>query len=234
MDRQTLTHDKSSHGLWPGELKRCNQKVWNKTWNIKPCIGHTLGTWELLVWIWKKKYGYIGEKALTSKSWQGPSWSRSYGSWIYNYLCNQCLSPLMLWVQISIRARCTILCDKVCQWLATGWWFPPGPPVSSTNKTDRHDITEILLKVALNTIKQTTNQNRNRTISLKSEQKGHPLWFDVFLSHITLLDCSSRLHQNNTYETGHSTAAGQRANCPSNCIFPPATLFSKMKMSMWK
>jgi hypothetical protein len=34
--------------------------------------------------------------------------------------------------------------------------FPtPGPPVSSTNKTDSHDITEILLKVALNTIKQT-------------------------------------------------------------------------------
>jgi hypothetical protein len=26
-------------------------------------------------------------------------------------------------------------------------------PISSTNKTDRHDITEILLKVALNTIK---------------------------------------------------------------------------------
>ena len=30
--------------------------------------------------------------------------------------------------------------------------FSPGPLVSSTNKTDRHDITEILLKVALNTI----------------------------------------------------------------------------------
>jgi hypothetical protein len=28
----------------------------------------------------------------------------------------------------------------------------PGNPVSSTNKTARHDITEILLKVALNTI----------------------------------------------------------------------------------
>jgi hypothetical protein len=28
----------------------------------------------------------------------------------------------------------------------------PGTPVSSTNKTDRHDITEILFKVALNTI----------------------------------------------------------------------------------
>jgi hypothetical protein len=29
-------------------------------------------------------------------------------------------------------------------------------PVSSPNKTDRHDITEILLKVALNTIKPNT------------------------------------------------------------------------------
>ena len=29
---------------------------------------------------------------------------------------------------------------------------PPGSPVSSTNKTDHHDKTEILLKVALNTI----------------------------------------------------------------------------------
>jgi hypothetical protein len=36
--------------------------------------------------------------------------------------------------------------------------FSPGPPVSSINKTDRHDITEILLKEALNTIKQTKNQ----------------------------------------------------------------------------
>jgi hypothetical protein len=77
----------------------------------------------------------------------GPSW------WIYNYLCNQCLSPLM-WVRISIRARCTALCDKVCQWLATGWCFSLGPLVSSTNKTESHDIAEILLKVVLNTIKQ--------------------------------------------------------------------------------
>ena len=87
------------------------------------------------------------------KQWNGPSWS--YGSWIYNYQCNQCLSPLILWVQILIRARCTTLCDKVCQWLVTGRWFSPGPPISSTNNIDHHDITEILLKVALNTIKQT-------------------------------------------------------------------------------
>ena len=41
--------------------------------------------------------------------------------------------------------------DEVCQRLAAGWWFSPGIYVSS-NKTDRHDITQILLKVVLNTI----------------------------------------------------------------------------------
>ena len=71
---------------------------------------------------------------------EGPPWPWSDGSWIYNYLCNQCLSPLMLWVRISIRVRCTTLCDKVCQWLVTGEWISPGPPVFSTNKTDCHDI----------------------------------------------------------------------------------------------
>jgi hypothetical protein len=40
---------------------------------------------------------------------------------------------------------------------AAGLWFSPGTPVSSTNKTDRHDITEILLTVALNTITLTSN-----------------------------------------------------------------------------
>jgi hypothetical protein len=29
------------------------------------------------------------------------------------------------------------------------WWFSPGTPASSTTKTGRHDIAEILLKVAL-------------------------------------------------------------------------------------
>ena len=31
----------------------------------------------------------------------GPSWS--YDSWIYNNICNQCISPLTLWVRISLR-----------------------------------------------------------------------------------------------------------------------------------
>jgi hypothetical protein len=34
-------------------------------------------------------------------------------------------------------------------------WFSPSIQVSSTNKTDCHDIAEILLKLALNTINLT-------------------------------------------------------------------------------
>ena len=90
------------------------------------------------------------------------SWS--YGSWIYNYLCNQCLSPLKLWVQTPFMARCTQynISDKACQWLATGWWLYPGTPVSSTNITDCQDITEILLKVALNTITPLSSFQKNK------------------------------------------------------------------------
>ena len=73
-------------------------------------------------------------------------------AWIYNYLCNQCLSPLKLWV-IPLMVRCTrcvtTICDKVFQWLTIGRWFSLGTPISSTNNTDCNDITEILLKVVL-------------------------------------------------------------------------------------
>jgi hypothetical protein len=41
----------------------------------------------------------------------------------------------------------TTICDTVCQLLATGRWFSLGPPASSTNITDRHDIAEILLNI---------------------------------------------------------------------------------------
>ena len=78
----------------------------------------------------------------------------SYVSWIYIYLRNQCLSPLTLWFRIPIKRVVldTTFCDKVLQWLATIRWFSTNTPISSTNKTDRHDITDILLKVAFSTI----------------------------------------------------------------------------------
>ena len=64
----------------------------------------------------------------------------------FNYLCNQCQSPLTLWVRIpNMQGLLDItFCDKVCQWFAAGQWFFPGTRVSFTNKTDCHDIIEIL------------------------------------------------------------------------------------------
>jgi hypothetical protein len=53
---------------------------------------------------------------------------------------------------VNYKKWCTRLAatsDKVYQLLAHGWWFSPGTPSSSTTKTGRHDIAEILLKVAL-------------------------------------------------------------------------------------
>jgi hypothetical protein len=148
---------------------------------------------------------HFQQSIVLSSVWYGNC--RSYGSLVYNYLiCNQCLSPLALWVQIQLteffisqeeqgivayivwylnirlpfhfKMRLlnvhftimkipvktkyqvviiqlrrgvldTTLCDKVCQWLTTCRLFSLDTPFSSTNKTDCHDITEILLKVAL-------------------------------------------------------------------------------------
>ena len=83
-------------------------------------------------------YGFVWTRARYRGLWRGNlsssifcklprglPWSWSYGSWIYNYLCNQCISP--------------VTCDRL--------FVFPGDSGFLTNKTDCHDITEILLKV---------------------------------------------------------------------------------------
>jgi hypothetical protein len=63
---------------------------------------------------------------------------------------------------VNYKKGCTRLAaasDKVYQLLAHGQWFSPGTPASSTTKTGRHDIAEILLKVALNTRNKSINQS---------------------------------------------------------------------------
>ena len=52
---------------------------------------------------------------------------------------------------VNYKKGCTRLAaasDKVYQLLAHGRWFSPGTPASSITKTGRHDIAEILLKMA--------------------------------------------------------------------------------------
>jgi hypothetical protein len=55
-------------------------------------------------------------------------------------------------------------------------WFSLGPLVSSINETDRHDISEILLKVALNSIKQTNKQKKNQYL------RSHKVLHIMFIS----------------------------------------------------
>jgi hypothetical protein len=65
---------------------------------------------------------------------------------------------------VNCKKGCTRLAaasDKVYQLLAHGRWFSSGTPDSATTKTGRHDIAEILLKVALNTKNQIKSAKPN-------------------------------------------------------------------------
>jgi hypothetical protein len=57
---------------------------------------------------------------------------------------------------------------QIRHWILAGLWFSPDTPASSTNKIDHHDITEILLKMALNTITVTHSWNQNWPVFLWS------------------------------------------------------------------
>jgi len=61
---------------------------------------------------------------------------------------------------VNYKKGCTLLTaasEKVYQLLAHGRWVSPVTPASSTTITGRHDIAEILLKVAFNTVNQSIN-----------------------------------------------------------------------------
>ena len=78
----------------------------------------------------------------------------------------------------------TTLCDKVCQRLSADRWISPSTPVSPTNKTDRHDITDIQLKVALNTMNQSIASFMSVMLHSSERSLYVQLWFlsDVIIS----------------------------------------------------
>ena len=155
------------------------------------------------------------------------SWSWSYGSRIYNYLCNQCLSPLTLWVQILPRRGVldTPLYDKVCQWLMAGQWFSPdSTPVSSTNKTDRHDIPEILVKVELNVINLTLkivtkqqkgwNFDRGKTLRITTISFNYHIEFQHCMKH--LFEKSDKSNQRTIHPVKYFSHVIEKIICNNN------------------
>ena len=97
--------------------------------------------------------------------------------------------------------------DKVCQLLAHGRWLSPGTPASSiTKKNGRHDIAEILLKVALNTKNQSIESFHNLTswkhLTYLTDKMS---MFCAFLIFSILGSCNSRIGMTNfTYKNKHS------------------------------
>ena len=90
----------------------------------------------------------------------------------------------------SFRGVLDTTCDNVCQWLVTGRWFSPGTLVSSTNK---YDITEILLKVTLNTITMTPQCYSWTMFShmilymfYRHIWREIPMWVSCIAQHMTL------------------------------------------------
>jgi hypothetical protein len=101
--------------VFNANFSNTNYSSWPLTFVIVLSQIHMLYTYDSVGWLvlWRLT-------PLKISNHEGPSWPWSYGGWIYNYLCNQCLSTLMLWVRLPLRAKCTTLCDKVyvtCGWL---------------------------------------------------------------------------------------------------------------------
>ena len=72
--------------------------------------------------------------------------------YIYNIIINKGNNKITE-LRTILQRESQNSCDTVFQWLVADWWFYSGTTISSTNKTDCHDKTEILSRVALNTIK---------------------------------------------------------------------------------
>jgi hypothetical protein len=69
--------------------------------------------------------------------------------------------------------------------LAHGRWFFPGTPASSTTKTGRHDIAEILLKVAIKINNKAISYDSTvpmNTILLRVEQKSEVYSIQYFFT----------------------------------------------------
>ena len=91
---------------------------------------------------------------------------------------------------VNYKRGCTQLAvasDKVYQSLAHGRRFSPGIPASSTTKTGRIDVAEILLKVALNTknisnlnIKQQLKNDRNQCTTCHMNISDLPTYIHSF------------------------------------------------------
>jgi hypothetical protein len=91
------------------------------------------------------------------------------------------VNRLLLLVNVWFSLWCILLSKAAQTFIARGRWFYPCTPVSSTKKAGRHYKTEILLKVALNSITKAKTRHSLRAVgdSLK-EYNPHPHFTYLF------------------------------------------------------
>ena len=93
---------------------------------------------------------------------------------------------------------------------AHGRWFSPGTPASSTTKPGRHDIVEILLKVALSTINQINKTQYSSITEVVNSGLRFGLWcFNATFNNISIILWRSVLlvQETGVPEENHQPAA---------------------------
>jgi hypothetical protein len=163
-------------------------------WGLKMVVLKTQGNIIMnlhVLFLFNKLYLYVCFCYITVSHslLKGSSWLWSYSSWIYSYLWNQCLTSLKLPVRIRAQAEVLsiphyeIKCVSYLQ--QSGRLFFPVTSISSTNKIDRQYISDILLKVSVNTISLIILLNYFRT---KRYDKG------FILVHSCLMNINNSIH----------------------------------------
>jgi hypothetical protein len=102
------------------------------------------------------------------------------------------LLPPIKMVLFKKKKGCTRLAaasDKAYQLLTNGRWFSPGTPASSTTKTGRHDIAEILLPT-------------NDLLIPDSNSKSVTCFVSVQVSYTHERQCYFRANSINLFRTG--------------------------------
>jgi len=96
----------------------------------------------------------------------------------------------VLSVSITTNFVCSTPVQHVVKFVSylTGQWISSGTPVSSINKSYSHDITELLLKVALNIITSNTIFNIKSAVLQLYMRIIHQ--FKLFYHHFVVKTCS--------------------------------------------
>ena len=154
-----LSHDKYTSQIQPNEISQISSSIGNQrliTLRYMAMSGEYRDRWSTVCYRLWANIHVCSKWGNNLHNWKGENCTSSASILFGVFPCVTITFPYA----IDISGEVYLIQHYVIKFvsdLQTGRWFSPGTLVSSTNKTDRHDITEILLKVVLNTITLTSN-----------------------------------------------------------------------------